>query len=230
MLNTELLPAQIIYLQAPKKVHVHDVIAAILQDLTLRRILKVIKINSFPNDRSKKTQKYFMFTKGESFEGYEPKSFEKSVLAPFKELEQVQAKLLTNFVLKRYNMPSGFLKVQMYSALNKEGYIGSIPILKSFGYLSLTAKGNEEVAKANEFITQQEEKLSGLIDGDKGQFYQVINETGTYVFHFAESNPVLYKNIVSMVKRINKTKPLGPEKDLTNFMEAMNIDISFLKE
>jgi hypothetical protein len=228
MLNTELFPAQIIYLQAPKKVHVHDVIAAILQDLTLRKVLRVVKINSFPNDRSKKTQKYFMFVKGESFEGYEPKSFEKSVLAPFKEMEQVQAKLLTNFVLKRYGTPSGFIEAQIYSVLRAEGYIGSIPILKSFGYLSLTSKGKEEVEKANEFIAQQEEKLKSLIDGDRGQFIQAINETGTYVFHFEKWNPELYKNIVSMVKRINKSKPMGPDNDLSNFMEAMNIDISFL--
>ncbi|HAM99523.1 MAG TPA: hypothetical protein DCQ26_13020 [Marinilabiliales bacterium] len=227
MLNTELFPAQVFYLLAPKKVHVHEVFATILRDLTLRNVIRVAKINSFPNDRSKKTQKYYRFIKGEAFKGYEPQPFEKSFLIPFEETENVQTKVLTNYVLRKYSMPSGFIGDQIYNPLSKAGYIGSIPILKAFGYLSLTHKGNEVVAQANEFIHQQEEKLTALIDGDREKFIHTINETGAYIFHFEENNPALYKNIISMVKRINKSKPMGPENDLTVFMEAMNIDLSY---
>ncbi len=231
MFDTDLLPAQIIFLQNPSRIRVNEIIGAILRDLTLRRVLNVVKITSYPTDRSRKKQKYFRFAKGSAFEGYEPKIFEKSFLTPLSEDEDmIQAKILTNFVLRKYSMISGFIDEKIFAPLHKEGYISSLPILKTFGYYSMSKKGKEIVQIANEFVKTQEEKLESLIDGDKGEFFNALNETGTFAFQFEKTNPKLYKNLISMVKRINRTKPLGPENDLTNFMEAMNIDLSYFEE
>lgn len=227
MIHTELFPAQVFYLMAPKKVNIHEIFSIILRDLTIRNVIRVAKVNSFPNNRSKKTQKYFRFVKGNAFEGYEPKSFEKSFIAPFLETDYVQTKVLTNFVLQKYSMPSGFISDQFYKPLHKEGYVSSIPVLKSFGFLTVTSKGKKVAHEAHEFIHHQEEILTGLIDGDREKFINALYETGSYIFHFEETNPELYKNIISMVKRINKSKPLGPEHDLTLFFDAMNIDLGY---
>ncbi len=230
MFDTDLLPAQILFLQNPSKIRINEVIGAIFKDLTLRGVLNVVKIKSFPNNRSRKTQKYFRFAKGKVFEGYEPRLFEKGFLDPLEEEDMVQAKILTNFVLRKYSMVSGFIGDKIFKPLRKDGYISTLPILKTFGYYSLSKKGKKVVQMANEFVKIQEEKLEQLIDGDKGEFINAINETGTFAFQFEDTNPALYKNLISMVKRINRTKPLGSENDLTNFAEAMNIDLSYFTE
>ena len=230
MFSTELSPVQVLFLQAPTKVGIDDMISSILRDLTLRRVLNVIKINSFPNDRSRKTQKYFMFVRGENYEGYEHAEYEKGFIKPFEEINQAQAKTLTNFLLKKYSTPSGFIKDKIYRPLNKDGFASSLPILKAFGYYKVTAKGKQIITEFNEFLKTQEEKLKSLIDGDREEFINVLNETGVYAFYFEKNNPELYKNLISMVKRINRSKPLGVENDLTNFMEAMNVDVSYFEE
>lgn len=230
MLSTDLSPAQVLFLQAPSKIKIEDSLSSIFRDLTLRRIWNVIKFNKFPNDRSRKTQKYYVFVKGENFEGYEAEIFEKGFLNPLTEVNQVQAKILTNFVLRKYSMPSGFIGEKIYEPLRKNGYINSLPILKTFGYYSLSKQGKEVVEEVNAFLKTQEEKLEALIDGDKAEFIKVLNETGTYTFYFEKANPTLYKNIISMIKRINRSKPLGPENDLSNFAEAINIDLSYFIE
>lgn len=230
MFTTELSPAQVMFLYTPSKIGVHEVLGYILRDLTLRRVLNVQKINSFPNDRSRKTQKYFMIIKGENYEGYEAAAFEKSTIIPFTEYNQVQTKTLTNFILKKYSTPSSFINDKIYVPLNKEGYISSIPLLKTFGFYKLSGKGKEVVNDLSEFLTAQEEKLASLIDGDKKEFIEALEETGAYVFYFEHHNPELYKDIISMVKRVNNSKPLGCERDLTQFMEAMNIDLGYFEE
>jgi len=229
MLESELLPVQLFYLQAPKKFHVDEMFDIILKDLTLRKILRVQKINSFPTERSKKTQKYYMFTKGELFEGYEPQQFEKSIMVPFKEMDQVQFKTLTNFVIKKYAKPSGFIEDQCLNPLSKKGYVSTIPLLNWFGFISVKAKATSEVNKVNEYINQLENKLQGLIDGDVKQFIQALNEGGIYVFRIAKTNSVLFKSIIEKIKQINITKPMGAENDLTPFVEALNIDMSFMQ-
>jgi len=230
MFSTELSAVQVLFLQAPTKVGIDDMISAILRDLTLRRVLNVDKINSFPNDRSRKTQKYFMFIMGEHYEGYEHAEFEKGFIKPFEEINQAQAKTLTNFLLKKYSTPSGFIKDKIYTPLKKEGFVSSLPILKAFGYYKVKTKGKQIITEFNDFLKTQEEKLESLIDGDKGEFINTLKETGVYVFYFEKNNPKLYKNLISMVKRINRSKPLGAENDLSNFMEAMNIDVSYFEE
>lgn len=230
MFNTDLSPVQVLFLQAPSKVRIEDMIGVIFRDLTLRRIWNVIKIKRFPNDRSRKTQKYFMFVKGENFAEYEPLSFETGFVKPLEEVNQVQAKILTNFVLRKYSMPSGFIAEKIYSPLHKEGYISSFPILKGLGYYKVTKKAKQLVAELNEFLKTQEEKLEALIDGDKEEFAKAIVETGVYTFYFEKTNPTLYKNIISMIRRIIRSDSMSPEVNLTNFMEAMNIDLSYFEE
>ncbi|MDA3891764.1 MAG: hypothetical protein PF517_08890 [Salinivirgaceae bacterium] len=230
MFNTDLAPVQVMFLKAPKKIGIDDVFSIILRDLTLRRILNVDKINCFPNDRSRKTQKYFMLVRGENYEGYEPKEFEKGFILPFLERNQVQTKTLTNFILRKYSTPSGFIDDKIFQPLHNEHYISSIPIVKTFGYYKVSNKGMEIVSELNEFIAGQEEKLTGLIDGDKGEFINALEETGVYIFHFEKNNPVLYKNLISMVKRVYVGKPFGPQLDLRHFMQAINLDLSYFVE
>jgi len=230
MFSTDLSPVQVLFLQAPSKVKIDDMLGVIFRDLTLRRVWNVIKINSFPNSRSRKTQKYFYFVKGEKFEGYEPAPFEKVFIKPFTELNQVQSKILTNFVLKKYSMPSGFISERIYYPLHKEGYVSSLPILKAFGYYSLTSKGKQLVAEFNEFLQTQEQKLESLIDGDRDEFMKVLNETGVYIFYFEKKNPELYKNIISMLKRLTANKHSVDEKDIIRFTESINVDLSYFVE
>jgi hypothetical protein len=230
MFSTDLSPVQVLFLQAPSKVKIDDMLGVIFRDLTLRRVWNVIKINSFPNDRSRKTQKYFMFIKGEMFEGYEPKPFEEVFINPFTEVNQVQSKILTNFALKKYSTPSGFINEKIYEPLRKEGYISSIPLLKTFGYYSLTTKAKQLVAEFNDYIQNQEQKLESLIDGNREEFINALNETGVYIFYFEKKNPVLYKNIISMLKRIHNSKPAIAEKDYIRFTEAIYVDLSYFVE
>lgn len=230
MFNSELSPVQVMFLKLPSKISIHDVLSYILRDLTLRRILSVEKINSYPNDRSRKTQKYFMLTKGVNYEGYEPASFEKSTILPFTEYNQIQTKSLTNFILKKYSTPSSFIVDRIYSPLHKEGYVSSLPLLKTFGYYKLSKQGKDIINELNAFLESQEEKLTNLIDGDKNEFIEVLEETGTYVFYYEHHNPELYKNIISMVKRVNNTRTSAQDKDLIYFMEAMNLDLGYFDE
>ena len=230
MLNTELYPAQILFLQEPSKISINEVFSIILRDLVLRRVLHLAKLKSYPTERSKKTQKYYRFIKGEEFSNYEPMSFENRFLSPFEDAEQVQAKVLTNYVLKPYSMPSDFITKKIFKPLAKDKYISSLPFLKTFGYYSIKPKTKELLTEVKDFIATQEQKLESLIDGDKAEFVSVINETGAYIFYFEKNNAELYKNIVSMVKRIFRTKPLGIENDLANFMEALNVDMRYFEE
>lgn len=230
MLNTELFPAQVLFLQTPSKVSIEEVFSVILKDLVIRRVLNLVKLKSYPTERSTKTQKYFRFIKGIAYEGYEPMKFEKSFLIPFEEAEQVQAKVLTNFALRKYNMPSGFIDERIFIPLAKDDYISSLPLLKTFGYYSIKSKTKEIIAEVEEFMTTQEQRLESLIDGDKAEFVSAMNDTGTYVFQFEKRNPELYHNIISMVKRIYRTQPLGPDNDLTNFMEAFNVNMRYFEE
>lgn len=230
MFNTELSPVQIMYLKSPSKFKIDEALGYVIKDLVLRRVFAVEKFQSFPNDRSRKTQKYFRIVKSINFEGYEAATYEKSTIAPFTENNQIQTKILTNFILKEYGTPSAYIADQIFTPLKKEGYISSLPILKSFGYFKLSSKGKTIVSELNEFLNTQQAKLEGLIDGDKAEFIDVLEQTGTYVFYFEKHNLDLYKNIISMIKRINRTKPLGPEKDLQKYTEAMNIDLDYFIE
>lgn len=230
MLNIELFPAQVLFLQAPSRVTIEEVFSVILRDLVINRVLNLAKLKSYPTERSKKTQKYYRFIKGTAYEGYEPMSYETRFLSPFEDAEQVQSKVLTNFVLRKYSMPSGFTDEKIFRPLAKDKYISSLPILKTFGYYSIKSKTKQILSEVDDFINNQEQKLESLIDGDKAEFISTMNETGTYIFQFENKNPELFKNIISMVKRIYRTQPLGPDNDLTNFMEAFNVDMRYFDE
>ncbi len=230
MLNTDLSPVEIMFLQSPAKTKITDIFSNILKDLILRNIIRFVRIYNYPTERSRKKQKYFMFEKGENYTGYEPKPFEKSFLSPFEEYEQLQTKTLTNYVLRNYSMPSGFINKRIFMPLHKNGYINSIPVLKSFGFYNITHKGKDVIKEANEFIAEQEQKLSSFGKDLKEEFVDVLNETGTFTFKFKKTNPELYSKIVSDIKRIYINRPFGADKDLTNFMQAINVDLNYFKE
>ncbi len=230
MFSTDLNPVQVMFLHNPSKMHIEDALSIILRDLTLKRVLNMTKLNIYPTERSKKTQKYFKFVKGEKFEGYEPEPHEKNFLVPFEEVDLLQPKSLTNFVLRRFSMPSGFITEKIYGPLHVEGYVTGLPLLKTFGYYSLSRKGKEVVEMFNQFISEQEQKLESLIDGDKTEFTQALQETGVYTFYFEKNNPELFKNIISMIKRVNNNFREGANNDLTSFAEAVNIDLGYFGE
>ncbi len=228
MFNSELLPVQLLYLQKPAKANIQSILSFVLQDLIIRRILNLKALDTFPNNRSKKTQKYFVLLKGENYVGYKPKYFEKEILCPYDKYEQLQPKTITNKILRKYSVPTGYIDDEIVTSLKNEGYINAPSVLKAFGIHSITSKGKQIVADLNHYLAKKEQQLTYLIDGDKEQFIQVMNEMGTLVFIFKKDNPDLFKNIISMVKRIHRSKPLGHENDLSNFKEAINIDLSFL--
>ena len=60
----ELAPAQILFLRQPSKVKVNEILEATVQDLILKKIVRVEKIQSFPNPRSKKNATIFYAEKG----------------------------------------------------------------------------------------------------------------------------------------------------------------------
>jgi len=230
MENTTLSIAQIRFLMRPSKAKVRLVFSLILKELIYKGTLSLVKINSFPNDRSRKTQKYYMVQKGPHFNPEPDYLHEKKFLSPLEELDMVRVKNLTNYVLKNYTMPSNFIKWTMYNELSKDHYISGLPLLKTFGLYSLTSEGKQLVEEKEQLLEQQEEMLRGLIDGDKKNFFDAINECGANIFLMEERDPELYKNIISMVRRINQSKSLGPGKDLQNYMEAFNVDLGFLDE
>lgn len=230
MLNTELLPAQVFFLRYTKKLKIHDALSFVIRDLIIRKVVVYHTKSIFPNDRSRKTQKYNMLSKGLQFKGYEAQDFERNLISPLEEIDGVQIKTLTNFILRKYSMPSAYIGAQFLAPLRKIGYVNNIPIIKKFGVYSLTSKAKEITSDLDQIINQFEEKLSALIDGDKEQFYNTITELGSYVFIFEKKNPDLYKNIESMIRRIYTTKPLGVERDLYEYYQAMSIDLGFFHE
>ncbi|MBI9069282.1 MAG: hypothetical protein JEZ09_18440 [Salinivirgaceae bacterium] len=227
MLNTELLPAQVVFLQNPKKLKINEALSFVIRDLIIRRVLTLHKKRIFPNDRSRKTQKYTHLSKDINFLNYEAAVFEKNFLSPFSDVRNIQLKILSNFVLKRYSMPSAYIKSKLLQPLRELGYITNIPILKSFGVYSLTTKAKELVSEFEQIIDQYEQRFTSLIDGDKEEFYNAVKEIGTYIFIFEHKNPELYKDIESMIRRIFITKPLGPDKDLNEYFQAMTVDFGF---
>lgn len=230
MENTALSIAHIRFMMSPSKTKIRTIFTMTLRELVYKEILSLAKINSFPNDRSRKTQKYWMIQKGPKYKPEPDFIHEKSFLSPLEELDQVRVKNLTNYVLRNYPMPSLFIKTNVYSYLKKEGYLTGIPLLKSFGIYSITPNGKQVIEEINHELEQHEETLRGLIEGDKQAFYDALTQCGTKVFLIESRDPELYNNIISMTKRIKQTKPLGPDKDLRNFSEAFDIDVSFLDE
>lgn len=230
MLDFGLSPAQILFLQTPSKVKTDDIFRIILRELIIKGVVRLSITDEFPTKRSKKIQKYYRFIKGYAFDTYEPLVFEKSFLYPLEDGEHVQVKVLTNYVLRKYSMPSDFVTKKIYIPLSKDKFISSLPILKTFGYYSIKRKSKQLLIEVDEFINQQEEVLSSLIDGDQAEFISAMNDTGTFVFLFETRNPDLYNNIIRMMKEVYNNQPLGADNDLTNFMEAFNVDMSYMAE
>lgn len=230
MFNSELSVVQLWYLRKPSKVNIHQIFTLIFQDLTMRRVLHHAKLNIYPTERSKKPQMYFKFVKGTNFDGYEPKNYETKVLAPFEELDQLQAKTLTNGILRKYSLPTGFINEEIMKPLKKEGYMSSPPLLGAFGMKSLTKQAKKIIENLNQYLAEKEQQLSECVDTDREKFIPILQELQSLVFFIKQDNPELYQHILSNVKWVNQTKPMGVENDLSIFVEAMNIDLVYLEE
>ncbi|PKP12051.1 MAG: hypothetical protein CVU09_00710 [Bacteroidetes bacterium HGW-Bacteroidetes-4] len=224
MVNSELFPVQVLFLRAPKKVHIQEILAVLLKDLTVRRILKVVKLDSFPNSRSKKTQRYSMIYKGLNYEGYEPQPFEKAFLLPLAELNQVQTKILTNFVLKKHSYPSAFITDNILKPLKNKGYLKT-----SLGGAKATSKAKPIVDQVNQFLNQQQEKLASLLNGEAREFMDAVIETGSYLFILEYQAPELFEDIKKKIRNLAKSYG-GGEFELTPFYEALNLDLSYFHE
>lgn len=229
MFTSELFAAQLFFLRRPTKVNIAEVLAIVFQDLVLRRVLNLIKTNTFPTDRSKKKQKYFMFVKGENFEGYEPTNFEKQIIAPFEDHDQLQAKVLTNSILRKYGLPSGYISDEILAPLKKEKLISAIPVLSAFGMKKAAGSGKETVDELNAYLVEKEQELTAAVDNDREKFIQVMKEMKTLIFFLKKDNPELFASIIENVKWVNQNKPLGIENDLFEFTEAINVDMSHLE-
>lgn len=229
MFESDLFAAQLYYLRKPSKATIADVFGIVFKDLTLRRVLNMRKVNNFPTDRSKKKQKYFMFIKGINFIGYEAQKFEKNVIAPFEEYDQLQAKTITNSALRKYNVPSGFISEEIESSLISDKYMSSVPLLGAFGMKKITNKGKETIDQLNLYLTEKEQILSECIDKDREKFISTLKEMNTFIFFIKNDNPDLFNSIIENVKWVNQNKPLGIENDLTEFTEAININLEYLE-
>lgn len=224
MVDSALFPVQVLFLRAPKKVHIQEVLAVLLKDLTVRRILKVVKIDSYPNARSRKTQKYSMIYKGLKYEGYEPQPFEKPFLLPLADVKQVQTKILTNFVLKKHSYPSAFIAESIIKPLKKEGFASSSP-----GGVKPTSKAKPIIDEANTFLIQQQEKLASLLNGEAREFMEAVIETGSYLFILEYTAPDLFEDLKKKIRNLAKSYG-GAEFELSPFYEALNLDLSYFHE
>lgn len=230
MFQSDLSVAELLVLHRPKKVKLADALSIVLKDLTIRRVIKVIKVKSYPNDRSRKTQKYFRFTKGTSYTGYQPFNFEQGIMKAFELSDMVQAKTITNAILYKYSMPSSYVSSEIRSQLKSKGLISAPPVLSGFGMVSLTEKGHEIAAALNQYLDEKEQTLLSQLNGNSEQFIQTLKEVGSLYFFIIMKNPDLYKESIPRIKKIYETKPLGIESDLQEFIEAINIDLSYLHE
>lgn len=224
MVNSALFPVQVLYLRAPNKVHIQEVLAVLLKDLTVRRILKVVKIDSYPNARSKKTQRYSMIYKGLKYEGYEPEPFEKPFLLPLAEVKQIQTKILTNFVLKKHGYPSAFISESILKPLKNEGYASA-----SLGGVKPSTKAKPIIDEANNFLIHQQEKLASLLNGDAKEFMDAVKETGSYLFILEYTAPDLFEDLKKKIRNLAKSYG-GAEFELTPFYEALNLDLSYFHD
>lgn len=227
MFKSDLYAAQLFYLRKPSKASTADMFAIVFQDLTLRRVLNLKRIDTYPTDRSKKTQKYFMFTRGVNFNGYEAQNFERSLIVPFEEYDQLQPKTLTNSALRKYSLPSSYVTDEIMTPLKAEGYISSIPLL---GIKKLTQTGENIVNEINNYLTEKAQALTDCIEKDRETFITILKEMKTLTFFLKKDNEELYKSIIEGVKWVNQNKPLGFENDLSEFTEAINIDMSYLDQ
>jgi hypothetical protein len=219
----ELAPAQILFLQKPSKVKVYEIMEATVQDLILRGIIRFEKIQSYPNSRSKKPQKYFMLMKGPKFEGYEPANFEKGLLKPLADNDKVMTKLVTDSVLKKYSMPASFINTEIYKPLNHKKYISGLPILKAFGVYSVSGKARQALQEIEHFVNEQTEKLRQNINNHQ-IFFGIVTETGWFVFLIKHQDVSFFKEIVAVVKKIKRNNEVGPGKLIDEYLEAFEVN------
>jgi hypothetical protein len=230
MFQSELTAAHLWYLRKPSMVNIHDIFTIIFQDLTLRRVLHLKKRDIYPTDRSKKPQLYFKFIRGINYYGYKPKAFEKKIITPFEEHDELQAKTLTNKALKSYGLPTAFISEEILSQLKKDGYIRSPFLLGMFGAKRLTNKSKQLIEELNQYLEEKKQILLEAIDNDRKQFVYVLEEMQSLIFFVIKDNPELYEHIISNVKWVHQTKPFGDQNDLSSFVEALNIDLGYLEQ
>jgi hypothetical protein len=140
------------------------------------------------------------------------------------DVNQVQTKILTNFVLKKYSYPSAFISDQILKPLKNEGLASSF-----LGNAKSTLKAKEIVEQAHTFMNLQKEKLSNLLNGDANEFIQTITETGSFLFLLEYNEAELFNNIARKIKNIKKSYGNNPFA-LSPYTEALNLDLSYLQE
>ena len=132
-------------------------------------------------------------------------------------------RLVTDYIVKKYSMPASFINAEMYDPLNKEKYISGLPLLKAFGVYSLSQKGLEILNDVKQFIEQQKEKFNQNLKDPKA-FYQTLHETGWFIFLYEKEDNELYKEIVSIIKKIHRNASLGNDMNLDEYLEALDIN------
>ncbi len=228
MLQTDLLPVQIHYLSNPKKLKVYDVIGILLKDLTLRQIIYYHNVSSFPNQLSRKRQKYGMIMQGSKFHEYyndNPPLFEKLFLSPLEEIPRIQLRILSDYVIKRYNMPSQFIQVEIQAPLMNDGLMSGPPVLKSFGMFSATTKGKEEAEKFNQHMSSVHEKISSTIKADDNKFIATIEECGIYALILKHTDHELYEEMYERTDELVKKLQPTITNYLNIFHAAMIIEV-----
>ncbi len=199
MFQTELLPAQIQFLQNPKKAKTFPIFATVIRHLILEKVLVFHNVKSYPNERSKKTQTYGMVSPGPGYASYEPQFFEKVFLSPLIEIPKIQMRILSDYVIKRYSLPSNYVKDDIYDSVKGEY------IKRSLGMYSLKPKGKEVVEQFNTFITEQISKLTTQVhEEDASALIQTVEETGSWLFIIEAIDHHLFEELKTKIKELNR--------------------------
>lgn len=225
---TELSLVEIEFLMNPKKIDLAEAFESIIRELIVKKVIATDKKQKFPNSRSKKPQKYDIFFAGDNYKGYEAKKYEENLLRPFTEYGELYFKILTNFVLKKYSVPSSFIESEIRHTLKKEGYVNEIPVLKSFGMWGITSKAKDELQQVEEYLAQMMEKIHHCLPDKQENFIKIIQEMGVLVFLIHTKDHHLWEEIIHMLKKVERNKPLGKENDLSEYLKAALLEMKHL--
>lgn len=228
MLHSELAPVELYYLQRLKKANIRDIFAFIFRTLIFNRVLNLKKMFIYPDYLSKRTQKYFKFVKGKNYEHYEAKPYEEKILNPFNRYGKMQAKTITNFVLKKFKVPGDFISKELLQPLKKEGYITSTPFVGK----KKTEKAQEALQELNTYMSGIEQMFYSLLDTQvkDEDFVLALLEVNVYLFFIELTNADLFDKIVEKTKEINTRFPKGYENKISPFVEAINVDLSYFEK
>lgn len=225
MLHSELAPVELYYLQKQKKASVKNIFAFIIRTLIFSRVLNMRKLFIYPDYLSKRTQKYFKLVKGINYYTYEAKPYEKEILKSFERYGKIQAKTITNFVLKKFKVPGNFISKELSDPLKKQGYIQKKP----FGGKKITEKGKESLQELYSYMEGIEQMFLNLLNTqiEDNDFVIALIEVDVYLFFIELTNIDLFKKIVEKTKDVNAKYPKGYENKISPFVEAINVDLSY---